>query len=230
MKLNTIVMASALALAFAQAQAADVEGSTAGAWVNPLPGTATTTGVGTSVFTWGDSTGFGTPPNQLSFAGGLFASAFETKFKVGTISYFNGTTALGTTADTVDLALTLNFSAPALGPVVSNYGFSLITTPNVGTPDENADFVSLPSLFSTTSFFIGSTEYRVKLTGFENVVGDGFLVSSDTEFHVREGGTASADLFAVVTTATPVPEPETYALMLAGLGVVGMMARRRRQT
>ncbi len=29
-------------------------------------------------------------------------------------------------------------------------------------------------------------------------------------------------------SVTPVPEPETYALMLAGLGVVGFMARRRR--
>jgi len=27
--------------------------------------------------------------------------------------------------------------------------------------------------------------------------------------------------------ATPVPEPETYAMLLAGLGVVGFLARRR---
>ncbi|MEO6746456.1 MAG: FxDxF family PEP-CTERM protein, partial [Caldimonas sp.] len=28
---------------------------------------------------------------------------------------------------------------------------------------------------------------------------------------------------------TPIPEPETYALMMAGLGVMGFVARRRRK-
>jgi len=38
------------------------------------------------------------------------------------------------------------------------------------------------------------------------------------------------DVFLGTTsTVTPVPEPETYALMLAGLGAVGMIARRRRK-
>jgi hypothetical protein len=37
------------------------------------------------------------------------------------------------------------------------------------------------------------------------------------------------DMVVGVKVAAPIPEPETYALMLAGLGVVGFMARRRRQ-
>ena len=30
-----------------------------------------------------------------------------------------------------------------------------------------------------------------------------------------------------LTVAMPVPEPETYAMLLAGLGLIGMAARRR---
>jgi len=43
--------------------------------------------------------------------------------------------------------------------------------------------------------------------------------------HVRSLTTDGVSL--VTTTVTAVPEPETYALMLAGLGVIGWLARRR---
>jgi len=33
-----------------------------------------------------------------------------------------------------------------------------------------------------------------------------------------------------LSEVAPVPEPETYALMLAGLGLVGVVARRRKAT
>ena len=40
------------------------------------------------------------------------------------------------------------------------------------------------------------------------------------------GGTYSVAMNAVANNVTPVPEPESYALMLAGLALVGFAARR----
>ena len=41
-------------------------------------------------------------------------------------------------------------------------------------------------------------------------------------------GNTSIDNLVATTATAPIPEPETYALMLAGLGAVGFMARRRK--
>jgi hypothetical protein len=52
--------------------------------------------------------------------------------------------------------------------------------------------------------------------------------------HTSRGNLSFASNFAstgvgtFTATLAPVPEPETYVLMMAGLGVVGLMARRRR--
>jgi hypothetical protein len=232
MRFHSLVAASTLALAALQAVADPVSGTTSGVWVNPTPGPGiVTTGVDTPSFTWGDGSAAATGPSSVDFAAasGGFSTVTETPFKVGTITYFNGTTALGSTPDSVQLALRLDFLSPTIPSVVSNYTFDIVTTPNTGDADGDADFLNLPSAFSTTSFVIGTTTYNVKLTGFSDIVGDGFLASDDLALHVREGGTASADLFAVVTTEVAVvPEPQSIALLLAGLGMVGGMARRRR--
>jgi hypothetical protein len=43
-------------------------------------------------------------------------------------------------------------------------------------------------------------------------------------------GSAISASYGGSMAVSPVPEPETYAMMLAGLGLVGFMARRRRKT
>ena len=40
---------------------------------------------------------------------------------------------------------------------------------------------------------------------------------------------SNATLYSTGTSVTPVPEAETYAMMLAGLGLMGAVARRRKQ-
>lgn len=56
-------------------------------------------------------------------------------------------------------------------------------------------------------------------------------VSSNPVFTFTPGGLSNAALYGNNGTVPPtsvVPEPETYALMLAGLGVVGFMGARRK--
>ena len=55
-----------------------------------------------------------------------------------------------------------------------------------------------------------------------------FLAAGDT-FSFAYGG-SNPDQFYInaITVTAAVPEPETYALLLAGLGVMGFVARRRR--
>ena len=117
MRLTTCFLAVALGVAALPSFADPVSGAVNGVWVNPNPSAApvVVSGVGTSTFTWG--TPDGTPANSVKFnsGGGNFTSSTETAFKVGTITYFNGTTASGTTPDSVQLALTLKLATAVAG-------------------------------------------------------------------------------------------------------------------
>lgn len=51
-------------------------------------------------------------------------------------------------------------------------------------------------------------------------------------YTLKASGTVASGFNILITsyTVTPVPEPETYAMLLAGLGVMGAIARRRSKT
>jgi hypothetical protein len=53
----------------------------------------------------------------------------------------------------------------------------------------------------------------------------GWLFSADILVQGANGGT-----YNVATNAPAIPEPETYAMLLAGLGLLGFVARRRKQS
>ena len=54
-------------------------------------------------------------------------------------------------------------------------------------------------------------------------------VAADGYFYKVTGVvSAPGAAYSLASSITPVPEPETYAMMLAGLGALGFLARRRR--
>jgi len=207
-------------LVHAPVQAADIAGKSTVTFTNPVgPNTMVFSGAGTNVFSWGDPASFGVGANKLSFTGNNFSANFGTVFKIGSLSYFNGTTAFGTNPTSVDLNTLLNFTIPSsTSTTTSSFKMTLNSTDNTGTDVQNADYVNFVNQNASTSMTINGVTYAIKMTGFSNVIGDGYLNSTATEFHVMEGKTASADLFGVVSVSA-VPEPESYLMLLSGLGL-----------
>ena len=76
---------------------------------------------------------------------------------------------------------------------------------------------------AASPFFVAppsASFYNMALTSFINA--EGTVTPTANGFMIDNGGGS-------VHFAPPIPEPETYALMMAGLGVMGFVARRRKK-
>ncbi|MHB1084087.1 MAG: PEP-CTERM sorting domain-containing protein [Thiobacillus sp.] len=102
-----------------------------------------------------------------------------------------------------------------------NFASVLYTFSETGTESNNN--VNLVALNHLT----GSVEFRVAQIG--TIAANGGATSSTGTFRIAEyfDGAATTNLQFNGSVAA-VPEADTYAMMLAGLGLVGLMARRRR--
>lgn len=112
--------------------------------------------------------------------------------------------------------------ALATGKLVPGQG-SVVTIPLGGSfvPSATATVTFAP-VPGREAFFASPTSfYTSAFSAFTNTLSTVELISAN-EFRIRQGG--GTFNFA----AAPVPEPETYALFLAGLGAVGYVVRRRR--
>lgn len=232
--IRQVAIATTACLSFIGCNAlADFSGDSTGTFVNPQPATGiTVTGVGTSTFTWG--LGEGSPPNKLTYASTAFSGVpAETPFQIGTLTYFNGTTEIGTTPNSIDLNLVVNFTDPAGVNQNFDYTMQLISTPNTGDAQQNADYVIL-STFPSTTFTVDGVTYTMAL-GFQGTSSGGFgFLQGSNEFFVEEGKTASADLFGTITTDITgvVPEANTdfagvLMLLPFGAGAASMFRNRR---
>lgn len=130
---------------------------------------------------------------------------------------------------------------------VTNFG--TITDPGTASSFANGTFAYLDitsaqnfdlSAFFTTSknltnvaLFDGVTNNAITTTGSKDA-GYSFSLTNilagsyQLRFNVASGGTITGN-YTLSTITTPVPEPETYGMMFAGLALMGTIAVRRQK-
>ncbi|MFG6485976.1 FxDxF family PEP-CTERM protein [Roseateles sp. BYS78W] len=140
-----------------------------------------------------------------------------------------------------------------LSPTISSSGG--VATSFGGVVNDNFTFsLSVNSIVqSNVTTFLGNLNpafYGIYTAGADSIVGNaddqlvvghGFTSVSTSHFDTVTAGSyyfkvfglsnsaLSAYSISATATAAPVPEPETYALLGAGLGIVGFVASRRRR-
>ncbi len=127
----------------------------------------------------------------------------------GTASFgFSGNTPTETAVGEVVLA-TGTLINGAVGTLPSGNGITF-------TPSANADLTF--SALSPAFFVAPSPFYGMAITAFTNTTSE--VEPFANGFRIRQGGGS-------LNFAAPIPEPETYALMLAGLAAMSFVVRRR---
>ncbi|KQV92276.1 MULTISPECIES: FxDxF family PEP-CTERM protein [unclassified Roseateles] len=118
------------------------------------------------------------------------------------------------------------------GAVFDTFSFSLGTSSTLTS-----------SVIANPGSFLGSA-YTLYSSGADHMVGGGddsfvgawgfntantVALGSGSYYYSVLGGATGSSTYAISSVAAAVPEPETYALLGAGLGVIGFLASRRRR-
>lgn len=110
------------------------------------------------------------------------------------------------------------------GNFVNTFSFTLTSAATI-----TAGLTSvIPSTFGSAFFTLEN--YTSPTTFGSGAIGETFtatLAAGDYFYTVKGVGAAGSN-YALKSVVAAVPEPETYALFLAGLGAVGFLAARRR--
>ncbi len=167
-----------------------------GKWGEPTPGENNNpvfAGVETHTFNWGVAD-YGEYPNELSFIINPFSISLDSPFQVGNLIYYNGISYKGTEVEAVPLELELELFNPNRITEDFEFEFDIVSTPNNGTSEENADYIYPVNKIPNNVFTVNGIDYRIELLGFSQDNGQ----TITKEFHVWEEATTSAGLFAKI--------------------------------
>jgi len=147
-----------------------------------------------------------------------------TTTKLNDIAYDNVGNAFAQREDT--LVAVINNSSNAVGSLTLT-GTNIFGFESDGIA--SANYLNKPSWGPTgyegpaTSFTWSASNKNTGVVHFTN----GLAAGASTYFSLEEAPAVVA--LATGSNVTPVPEPESYAMMLAGLGLFGFVSRRKKQ-
>ena len=114
-------------------------------------------------------------------------------------------------------SMRIDFASPVAGVgAFMNYAPDFGSTPTIAVYDSSNVLLESYTLSFATGGGSNTGEFHGFLEGTSNI-----------SYLTLTGSYIGAANLSVQTVAVPVPEPETYALMLAGLAAIGFVARRR---
>jgi len=138
---------------------------------------------------------------------------------------------LGTHAATTDWGthglLESSLGLTAGGVIYDKFTFTLLEMSTVASSVTSLGNIA-PASYGIFNADDTATPYSWNFGGAPTV--NEVTLSAGSYYYYVFGFAPSVAAYSInsAAVATPVPEPETYAMLLAGLGVVGFVARRRR--
>lgn len=149
---------------------------------------------------------------SYAFAGGADYYGF------GYNGIWSGVTMIGLNDDAAGSIMTLSFAAPVSG-IAGLFNYA----PGIGSASISA-YDSTHALIETKVLDFSTDRSQVNQGAYL-----GFLESSaNISYFTMSGGYIGGTDFSISGNPAPVPEPATCAMLLAGCGLVGAIARRKR--